>query len=142
MGEGNREEEPQTSNKHGGWITFPFIIGSFACMTLATGGWLANLIVYLIKEYNISSIDATLIFNIVNGCLSVFPVVGAVLADSFFGSFFIIVISTSISLLVMFFATFLSFLSLNFISNILSLILYLHFFSIFSFLCLIIIWFL
>ncbi|KAA0033941.1 protein NRT1/ PTR FAMILY 2.7-like [Cucumis melo var. makuwa] len=102
MGEGKRlEEEAQTSKRHGGWITFPFIIGSFACMTLATGGWLSNLIVYLIKEYNINSIDATLIFNIVSGCLCVFPVVGAVLADSFFGSFFVVAISTSISLLAM-----------------------------------------
>ncbi|KAE8653225.1 hypothetical protein Csa_019613 [Cucumis sativus] len=102
MGEGNRsEEEAQTSNQHGGWITFTFIIGTFACMTLATGGWLSNLIVYLIKEYNINSIDATLISNIVSGCICVFPVVGAVLADSFFGSFFVILISTSISLLAM-----------------------------------------
>ncbi|XP_038895447.1 protein NRT1/ PTR FAMILY 2.7-like [Benincasa hispida] len=95
----NREEEAQTSQKHGGWITFPFIIGSFACMTLATGGWLANLIVYLINEYNIDSIDATLIFNVVSGCLCVFPVLGAVLADSFFGSFSVIAISSFISLL-------------------------------------------
>ncbi|XP_038896056.1 protein NRT1/ PTR FAMILY 2.7-like [Benincasa hispida] len=98
MGGGNTEES-QTSKKHGGWITFPFILGSFGCITLATGGWLANLIVYLINEYNIDSIDATLIFNVVSGCLCVFPVLGAVLADSFFGSFSVIAISTSISLL-------------------------------------------
>ena len=86
--------------------------GTFACMTLATGGWLSNLIVYLIKEYNINSIDATLISNIVSGCLCVFPVVGAVLADSFFGSFFVILISTSISLLVIYSSYYFSLISM------------------------------
>lgn len=76
--------------------------GSFACLTLGAGGWLSNLIIYLIEEYNIKSIDATLIANVVSGCLSIFPVVGAVVADSFFGSFAVIVVSSCVSLLVIF----------------------------------------
>ena len=55
---------------------------------------------YLIQEYNVKNIDATLISNVVSGCFSVFPVVGAVIADSFLGSFSVVAISTSISLLV------------------------------------------
>ncbi|XP_022964645.1 protein NRT1/ PTR FAMILY 2.7-like [Cucurbita moschata] len=98
-GGGGDREGAQSPRKHGGWITFPFIIGSFGCTSLASGGWLTNLVVYLIQEYNVKNIDATLISNVVSGCFSVFPVVGAVIADSFLGSFSVVAISTSISLL-------------------------------------------
>ncbi|KAB1226110.1 Protein NRT1/ PTR FAMILY 2.7 [Morella rubra] len=88
-----------SGSKRGGWITFPFIAGSLVGLTLATGGWSANLIVYLIQEFNVKSINAAQISNIVNGCVSLFPVVGAIVADSFFGSFVVASISACISLL-------------------------------------------
>ncbi|XP_022156163.1 protein NRT1/ PTR FAMILY 2.7-like [Momordica charantia] len=96
-----REEGPtsESHGKQGGWVTFPFIIGCMSCLTLASGGWLSNLMVYLIQQYNISTINAALILNVLSGCLSVFPIVGAFIADSFFGSFSVIVISSCISLL-------------------------------------------
>lgn len=142
-----------TKTKHGGWITFPFIIGfslhfhsvfaaskrnalvvsfevnecvydrkymytikissdklllsvsfvkaaTLAGLTLAGGGWLSNLIVYLIDQFHINSIDAAQINNVVSGCTSLFPIVGAIVADSFLGSFAVIWISSIISLLV------------------------------------------
>ncbi|XP_022159218.1 protein NRT1/ PTR FAMILY 2.7-like [Momordica charantia] len=96
-----REEAPSSEShgKQGGWVTFPFIIGCIGCLTLANGGWLSNLMVYLIQQYNINTINAALILNVLSGCLSVFPVVGALIADSFLGSFSVIVISSCISLL-------------------------------------------
>ncbi|XP_022158584.1 protein NRT1/ PTR FAMILY 2.7-like [Momordica charantia] len=96
-----REEAPtsESHGKQGGWVTFPFIIGCVGCLTLASGGWLFNLMLYLIQQYNINAINAALIFNVVNGCCSVFPVVGALIADSFLGSFSVILISSCISLL-------------------------------------------
>ncbi|XP_040994156.1 protein NRT1/ PTR FAMILY 2.7-like [Juglans microcarpa x Juglans regia] len=90
---------PNSGSKRGGWITFPFIAGAFVGLTLASGGWQANLIVYLIQEFNVKSINAAQISNIVNGCINLFPVVGAIIADSFFGSFFVASISACISLL-------------------------------------------
>ena len=64
------------------------------------GLWLANLIVYLIQVFNVKSIDAAQISNITNGCSNQFPVIVAIVADSFFGSFFVATISTSIFMLV------------------------------------------
>lgn len=71
-----------------------------ACLTLASGGWVANLIVYLIQEFNIKSISAAKIYNFVNGSITLFPIVGAVIADSFVGCFSVICFSSLISLLV------------------------------------------
>ncbi|KAL2471250.1 Protein NRT1/PTR FAMILY 2.7 [Abeliophyllum distichum] len=98
-GNGEAQLHNTSKAKHGGWITFPFIIATVAGLTLAGGGWLSNLIVYLIEEFHIYSIDAAQINNVVNGCTSLFPVVGAIIADSFLGSFTIIWISSLISLL-------------------------------------------
>ncbi|KAB2614853.1 protein NRT1/ PTR FAMILY 2.6-like [Pyrus ussuriensis x Pyrus communis] len=74
--------------------------GALGGLTLAAGGWISNLIVFLIKdEFNINSIDAAQIANVVNGSFSFFPIIGAIIADSFFGSFSVISISSCISLL-------------------------------------------
>ncbi|KAM5583921.1 protein NRT1/ PTR FAMILY 2.7-like [Rosa sericea] len=88
-----------SSSRRGGWITFPFIIGAIIGLSLAVGGWLSNLIVFLIQEFNVKSIDAAQIANVVNGSSSFFPVIGAIIADSFFGPFLVISISSCISLL-------------------------------------------
>ncbi|KAL6011102.1 hypothetical protein ACLOJK_001546 [Asimina triloba] len=50
--------------------------------------------------FNVKSIDAAQITNIINGCSNLGPVVGAIIADSYFGCFSIITISTFISLLI------------------------------------------
>ncbi|KAK9940256.1 hypothetical protein M0R45_016925 [Rubus argutus] len=88
-----------SGGRRGGWITFPIIAGAVAGLSLAAGAWLANLIVFLIQEFNIKSIDATQITNIVNGCFCFIPVIGSIIADSFFGSFLVITVSSCISLL-------------------------------------------
>jgi peptide/histidine transporter 3/4 len=67
---------------------------------VATSGVLSNLVVYLIKEYNVPSVDAAQISNIVAGCLSLAPVAGAVVADAFFGCYPIVAISMAFSVLV------------------------------------------
>lgn len=69
-------------------------------LTLAAAGWLNNLIVFLIHNFNVKSIDAAQINNIVSGCVNFFPLVGAILADSRLGCFSLIWISSLISLLV------------------------------------------
>lgn len=87
------------SKRAGGWITFPFIIASTAALTLAGGGWMSNLIVYLIQEFRIKSIDAAQIFNVVNGSTSFIPVIAAIIADSFLGCYTVVWISSFISFL-------------------------------------------
>lgn len=74
--------------------------GTVMCLTLAAGGWQANLIVYLNREYNVKSFDAAQISNVVSGCTSLFPVIGVIIADSFLGCFPVIFISSGFSLLV------------------------------------------
>ncbi|XP_057479330.1 protein NRT1/ PTR FAMILY 2.7-like [Actinidia eriantha] len=91
--------EAQTAPKRGGWITFPFIIVISGLLAVGSGGWISNLIVYLIGEFNMKSIDAAQVFNILNGCTSLFPLLGAILADSFLGCFSVVSISSFISLL-------------------------------------------
>ncbi|XP_075636294.1 protein NRT1/ PTR FAMILY 2.3-like [Castanea sativa] len=97
--EGREAQISSSGSKRGGWITFPFITGAVAGLALGSGGWTANLIVYLIQVFNLKSIDAAQISNITNGCSNLFPVIGATVADSFFGSFFVAAISASISML-------------------------------------------
>ena len=74
--------------------------GAAAGFTLGGVGWLANLIVFLIQEFHVKSINAAQIYNIANGSTNFFPIIGAIVADSFLGSFAVAAISASISLLV------------------------------------------
>ncbi|XP_027185275.1 protein NRT1/ PTR FAMILY 2.6-like [Coffea eugenioides] len=90
---------PTCNRRQGGWITFPFFIATMGSLMLAGGGWMSNLVVYLIDKFNIKSIDATQIINVINGSTSLFPVVGAILADSFLGCYTVIWISAFVSLL-------------------------------------------
>lgn len=86
-------------SKRGGWISFPFFIGMVTGLSLASTGIVGNLIVYLISEFNIKSITAAQIVNIVVGSTSLIPLVAAILADSFFGSFSVAFASSCVSLL-------------------------------------------
>ncbi|KAL5711228.1 hypothetical protein ACHQM5_021707 [Ranunculus cassubicifolius] len=98
----NHDEEAHMEDsecKKGGWITFSFITVGAAGLTIAASGWMTNLTVYLIHQFNIKSIQATQISNVVNGCTNFFPMVGAIIADSFLGNFVVISISSFISFL-------------------------------------------
>ncbi|KAL9293937.1 Protein NRT1/ PTR FAMILY 2.3 [Arabidopsis thaliana] len=97
------DKEAQSSgdpgSKRGGWITFPFMLATLLGLSVTSFGWVMNLIVFLIEEFNIKSIAAAQISNVANGCLSMLPVVAAILADSFFGNIPVIAASSFISLL-------------------------------------------
>uniref|UniRef100_M8B1L8 Peptide transporter PTR1 n=1 Tax=Aegilops tauschii TaxID=37682 RepID=M8B1L8_AEGTA len=73
--------------------------GSMLGLGLAVNGTTSNLLVYLLKEYNVESIDAAQITNMVRGSLNLVPVAGAVLADSYLGSFPVILAGAAINLL-------------------------------------------
>ncbi|XP_060168877.1 protein NRT1/ PTR FAMILY 2.7-like [Lycium barbarum] len=93
------EMQSSSGRKNGGWITFPFTIATMAGLSLAAGGWMSNLIVFLINEYNMKSIAAAKVFNLVNGLTTIFPIVGGIIADSYLGCFSVIWISSLISAL-------------------------------------------
>ncbi|KAG7633409.1 MFS transporter superfamily [Arabidopsis suecica] len=92
------DKEAHRSSKHGGWITLPFMLVTLLGMSITYFGWVMNLIVFLIEEFNIKSIAAVQISNIVNGVVNMLPVVAAILADSFFGNIPVISASAFISL--------------------------------------------
>ncbi|KAF7106090.1 hypothetical protein CFC21_106851 [Triticum aestivum] len=96
---GQEEAQEKPGRERGGWITLPFIAGSMLGLGLAVNGTTSNLLVYLLKEYNVESIDAAQITNIVRGSLNLVPVAGAVLADSYLGSFPVILAGAAINLL-------------------------------------------
>ncbi|XP_074273419.1 protein NRT1/ PTR FAMILY 2.7-like isoform X2 [Silene latifolia] len=83
----------------GGWVTFPFIIGTVMGLSLAAGGWYANITVYAIQKYNVQPISAAQIHNVVGGGVNFFPIVGAILADTFFGSYWVVLVAAFASLL-------------------------------------------
>ncbi|RLM98937.1 hypothetical protein C2845_PM06G25320 [Panicum miliaceum] len=105
-------QQPQSDPKRkGGWITFPFLGGLSLCLRHLSsaarrmlhvcmvwcsghdGAWcgderrLEQPGRYLIKEYNMPSVDAAQISNIIAGCISLAPVAGAIVADAFFGCY-------------------------------------------------------
>ncbi|KAL2932869.1 Protein NRT1/ PTR FAMILY 2.6 [Bienertia sinuspersici] len=94
----NGRQHFSDSNK-GGWVTFPFIIVALMGLSFAATGWMANLVVYAIEEYNIKEITAAKLHNIAIGGMTFAPVIGAVLADSLFGSFAVFIGASFISLL-------------------------------------------
>ncbi|KAJ0613171.1 putative ABC-type nitrate transporter [Helianthus annuus] len=73
-------------------------VATMAGLTLAAGGWSSNIIVYLINEFNIKIIDAAQITNILNGCMALSPIIGAILADSYLGLFIVIWVSSLVSI--------------------------------------------
>ncbi|VAH98947.1 unnamed protein product [Triticum turgidum subsp. durum] len=96
---GQEEAQEKPGRERGGWITLPFIAATMLGLGLAVNGTTSNLLVYLLKEYNVESIDAAQIANIARGSLNLVPVAGAVLADSYLGSFPVILAGAVINLL-------------------------------------------
>ncbi|CAJ1956026.1 unnamed protein product [Sphenostylis stenocarpa] len=88
-----------SERNRGGWRSSPFIIGSMAGMSLASAGIIGNLIVYMIREFHVKSISAAQVGNVANGSTSLFPIVAAIMADSFFGSFSVALFSSFVAFL-------------------------------------------
>ena len=70
-------------------------------MSFGAAGMLGNLTVYLIREFNVKSINGAHVVNVANGSSSLFPILAAIMADSFFGSFSVAFLSSLVSFLVL-----------------------------------------
>ncbi|GJM88295.1 hypothetical protein PR202_ga04340 [Eleusine coracana subsp. coracana] len=73
--------------------------GNMLFLGLAINGTTSNLLVYLLKQYNVESIDAAQIANIVRGSLNLVPVAGAVVSDSYFGCCPVVLAGTAVTVL-------------------------------------------
>ncbi|XP_030526791.1 protein NRT1/ PTR FAMILY 2.7-like [Rhodamnia argentea] len=96
----NGEAELKLCNaesKRAGWITFPFITGTVALLMMGGNGWMTNLIVYLIQEFDVNRIDAAQIYNVVNGCFCLLPILAAIIADSKLGCFVVASVSSFVA---------------------------------------------
>ncbi|CAN6342429.1 unnamed protein product [Urochloa humidicola] len=94
--------QPQASdakNKKGGWITFPFLALAMLGLGVARGGATSNLVVYLVRKYNVPRVDAAQISSVAHGCLGLAPVAGAIVADAFFGCYPVVAVAMVFSVL-------------------------------------------
>ncbi|KAH7843789.1 hypothetical protein Vadar_020769 [Vaccinium darrowii] len=90
-------EEESSGNKEkkkrelGGVKTLPFIIANEISERFATVGFHGNMITYLTQELNLPLVKASNILTNFKGLASFTPLIGALIADSFAGRFWIII---------------------------------------------------
>ncbi|CAN6470935.1 unnamed protein product [Victoria cruziana] len=73
--------------------------GSSVLLGLAVNGAFANILVYLVQQFNVDQITAVQILNVYNGSTNITPVVGAIVSDSCLRSFVVILICSIVSLM-------------------------------------------
>ncbi|CAM8999099.1 unnamed protein product [Rhodiola kirilowii] len=92
----NHKQHEKT--RKGGIKTMPFIIANESFEKLASYGLLANMILYLITEYNLSSATGVSILFMWSALGNFMPLIGAFISDSYLGRFRVIAIGTIVSL--------------------------------------------
>ncbi|KAL5546759.1 hypothetical protein UlMin_006446 [Ulmus minor] len=85
--------------KIGGIRTMPFIFANEICDRFASSGFHANMITYLTNELNLPMVKASNTLTNFGGTASFTPLIGALIADSFAGRFWTIVVSSIIYIL-------------------------------------------
>ncbi|XP_042469073.1 protein NRT1/ PTR FAMILY 3.1-like isoform X1 [Zingiber officinale] len=91
MAEEGREEKKR---KQGGLKTMPFILANEVCDRFATTGFNANMITYLTQQLHMPLVQASNTLTNFNGTSSLTPLLGALIADSFAGRFWTIIVGT------------------------------------------------
>ncbi|XP_030530710.1 protein NRT1/ PTR FAMILY 1.2 [Rhodamnia argentea] len=82
-----REPLLENPTPKGGLRTIPFIIANEAFEKVASFGLLPNMVVYLTREYRLENFAAANVLFFWSAATNFFPIVGAVLADSYFGRY-------------------------------------------------------
>ncbi|KAI4336045.1 hypothetical protein L6164_014621 [Bauhinia variegata] len=85
--EQNSETPHSATKQAGGWKAIKYIIGNESFEKLASMSLTLNLTLYLLKEYNMSSISVVNVKQIWNGSSNVASLVGAFISDSYLGRF-------------------------------------------------------
>ncbi|KAI8559341.1 hypothetical protein RHMOL_Rhmol04G0165100 [Rhododendron molle] len=84
-------KEEEEEKELGGVKTLPFIISNEISEKFATEGFHGNMITYLTLELNLPLVKASNILTNFNGLAGFTPLVGALIADSFSGRFWMII---------------------------------------------------
>ncbi|MED6224089.1 hypothetical protein PIB30_080400 [Stylosanthes scabra] len=69
------------------WKAIPYILGSEALERVAMFAMMLNLMVYLLKEFNMEQVDAANVISIFSGVGNCIPIIGAFVADASLGKF-------------------------------------------------------
>lgn len=77
-------------------LTFMFLAVTEVCDRFSTIGFHANMITYLTQQLNLPLVKASNIVSNFNGTASLTPLIGALIADSFAGRFWTIVVGSII----------------------------------------------
>ncbi|XP_009787172.1 protein NRT1/ PTR FAMILY 1.2-like isoform X1 [Nicotiana sylvestris] len=88
---------PKSPTK-GGLKTMPFIIVNETLEKVASYGLQPNMVIYLMKGYNLEAVTATSILNIWSALSHGLALLGAFVSDSFFGRFRVVAIGSISSL--------------------------------------------
>ncbi|XP_071689128.1 protein NRT1/ PTR FAMILY 1.2-like [Rutidosis leptorrhynchoides] len=99
MGEQMNHQTQLSTTKKGGLRTMPFIIANEAFEKVASYGLMPNMIVYLMKDYNIGVSKGTNILFLWTAASNFAPVLGAFFSDSYLGRFLTIGLGSLFSLL-------------------------------------------
>lgn len=93
------EQEPliNLTNRKGGFRTLPFIIANQAFEKMASFGILPSMILYLTRHYEMEAAAATNVILLWSAATSFTPIVGAFLADTYFGRYPTIVFGSLLS---------------------------------------------
>ncbi|KAI3667218.1 hypothetical protein L6452_42267 [Arctium lappa] len=95
----NDHEDNKEKKVLGGIKTMPFILANEVCDKFAGTGFHANLITYLTQQLNLPMVKASNILTNFGGTSSFMPLIGALIADSFAGRFYTIVVGLLVYLL-------------------------------------------
>ncbi|CAN6282887.1 unnamed protein product [Urochloa humidicola] len=83
----NDDDAGQPEENYRGWKSMPYVIGNETCEKLGTIGTTANLVVYLTTVFGMKSASATTLLSLWGGTVSMAPVLGAFLSDSYLGRY-------------------------------------------------------
>ncbi|XP_042503177.1 protein NRT1/ PTR FAMILY 8.3-like isoform X5 [Macadamia integrifolia] len=84
--------KPVLKQNTGNWRACPFILGTEGCERLASCGIAANLVTYLTSKLHEGNVSAARTVTTWSGTCSLAPLIGAVLADSYWGRYWTIAV--------------------------------------------------
>uniref|UniRef100_A0A2P2Q3I2 Nitrate transporter n=1 Tax=Rhizophora mucronata TaxID=61149 RepID=A0A2P2Q3I2_RHIMU len=105
MAEGGKEEEEKKNRENekgkkkkklGGIKTMPFILANEICDRFAAVGFHSNLITYLTQQLNLPLVQASNTLTNFGGTANFTPLIGALIADSFAGRYWTIIVGSII----------------------------------------------